>query len=172
MRWGPTANKRPHSNECISNHWFKEARKPGGICPQYSPYAYAMEYVGMKKIVTIIVLFSFSLSATGCYTHSLVSKSEIDKHPNGIILEVTTSKGDLLTFFGNEESKARIEDQKIVGKTVEGQFVSIPLDEVKTVQVEEFSTAKTLWLVAGVGTVAGLLLVLANWGSKVAGTSL
>ena len=126
----------------------------------------------MKKIVTIIALFSFSLSVTGCYTHSFVSKSEIDKHPDGIILEVTTSKGDLLKFFGNKESNARIEDQKIVGKTVEGQFVNIPLDEVKTVHVEEFSTAKTLWLVAGVGTVAGLLLALANWGSKVVGTSL
>jgi hypothetical protein len=142
------------------------------MCPQNSQYNYEMEYVGMKRIVTIIVLFSFSLSVTGCYTQSLVSKSEIDNHPDGIILEVTTSKGDLHKFFGNKESKARIEDQKIVGRTVEGQFVNIPLDEVKTVRVEEFSTAKTLWLVAGVGAVAGLLLALANWGSKVVGTSL
>jgi hypothetical protein len=144
----------------------------GGMSPEKIQYAHAMEYVGMKKIVTTIVLFSFLLSVAGCYTHSVVSKSEIDKHPDGIILEVTTSKGDLLKFSGNKESKASIEDQKIVGKTVEGQFVNIPLDEVKTVHVEEFSTAKTLWLVAGVGTVAGLLLALANWGSKVVGTSL
>jgi hypothetical protein len=144
----------------------------GVTSPENSQYAWAKEHIGMKKIVTIIALFSFSLSVTGCYTHSFVSKSEIDKHPDGIILEVTTSKGDLLKFFGNKESNARIEDQKIVGKTVEGQFVNIPLDEVKTVHVEEFSTAKTIWLVAGVGTVAGLLLALANWGSKVVGTSL
>jgi len=126
----------------------------------------------MKRIVTIISLFSFFLSATGCYTHSFVSKSEIDKHPDGIILEVATTKGDLLKFLGNKESGARIEDQKVVGKTVEGQFVNIPLDDVKTFHVEEFSTAKTIWLVAGVGTLAGLLLALANWGSKVVGTSL
>jgi hypothetical protein len=144
----------------------------GGTSPENSQYACAMEHVGMKRIITIIALFSFSLSVTGCYTHSFVSKSEIDKHPDGIILEVTTSKGDLLKFFGNKESNARIEDQKIVGKTVEGQFVNIPLDEVKTVHVEEFSTAKTIWLVAGVGTVAGLLYALAYWGSKVVGTSL
>ena len=126
----------------------------------------------MKRTVAIISLFSFSLSITGCYTQSFVSKSEIDKHPDGIILEVATTKGDLLKFLGNKESAARIEDQKIVGKTVEGQFVNIPMDDVKTFHVEEFSTAKTIWLVAGVGTVAGLLLALANWGSKVVGTSL
>lgn len=126
----------------------------------------------MKKNVAIISLVSFSLSVTGCYTHSFVSKSEIDKHPDGIILEVATSKGDVFKFLGNKESNARIEDQKIVGKTVEGQFVNIPLDDVKAIHVEEFSTAKTIWLVAGVGTVAGLLLALAYWGSKVVGTSL
>jgi hypothetical protein len=131
-----------------------------------------MEYAGMKQIVAMIALLSFSLSAAGCYTHSFLSNSEIDKHPDGTILEVTTSKGDLVKFVGNKDSNARISDQKIVGKTVDGQFVNIPLDEVKTVHVEEFSTAKTLWLIAGVGTVAGLLLALANWGSKVVGTSL
>ena len=137
-----------------------------------SPCACQMEHIGMKKIIAVISLFSYSLSVTGCYTHSIVSKSEIDKHPDGTILEVATSKGDLLKFLGDKQSKATIEDQKLVGKTVEGQLVNIPLDDVKTFHVEEFSTAKTIWLVAGVGTAAGLLYALAYWGSKVAGTSL
>jgi hypothetical protein len=137
-----------------------------------SKRAFVKERIGMKRTIATILLISFALSFTGCYTHSLVSKSEIDKHPDGIILEVATTNGALLKFLGNKASEARIEDQKIVGKTVEGQVVKVPLDDVKTLHIEEFSTAKTIWLVAGVGTVAGLLLALANWGSKVVGTSL
>ena len=117
-----------------------------------------------RKIIVSLTLSCFILCIQGCYSNRLITRQELEQHPQGNITAVLTTDA---TFEFSDFPKGKVKDDTlIVGWLENGVYKKIPLREVSMVYVENIDLLRTGIICLGIA--GGVLMVLMAWGfSKV-----
>jgi len=86
-----------------------------------------IEETMLKKIISIVLLFSFSNYLLGCYSEEQVEKEDIVKESDKIV-EVVFPSGDLVKF-DSKGGKLRLKNSQITGNRINGKPLKLTLDD-------------------------------------------
>jgi hypothetical protein len=116
----------------------------------------------MKPHVMVfgLTLACLMVSGAGCTSPALMSREEMRPGEDYDICEVVTTSGEHIKLREVWGGHGTIKDSTIVGASVEGKPVKLPLSEVSAVYVPQPDGTKTLLAILGV--VVGSFLLLAG----------
>lgn len=114
----------------------------------------------LRKIIVSLTLSCFILCMSGCYSNRLITRQELEQHPQGNITTVLTTDA---TFEFSDFPKGKVKDDTlIVGWLENGVYKKIPLREVNVVYVEKIDLLRTGIICLGIaGCVVMVLMAYA-----------
>ena len=113
-----------------------------------------------RKIIASFTLICLILCMSGCYSNRLITRQELEQHPQGNITAVLTTDA---TFEFSDFPKGKVKDDTlIVGWLENGVYKKIPFREVSMVYVEKFDLLRTgIICLAIAGGVLSILFTIA-----------
>ena len=103
-----------------------------------------------KTVVVYITLVCFVLCIHGCYTSRAISVKQLEAEPEYIIHKVVTIDNEVYVFSEGGEYI----NNMVSGYVKDDEFVKIPIEQVKTIYIQQFGLSRTGKFVMGAVAVA------------------
>ena len=110
-----------------------------------------------KKAVVYITLICFIVCVQGCYTSREFTVQQLEEKPEYTIQKIVTLDNEIYTFTDG----GQFINDMIIGRVTDGEFVKIPIEQVRTIYIRTFGMSKggkVVLLVVGVAALVAIVV--------------